>query len=173
MKSDKGIKMKIGFVSTTISIACLASSTEARLGASRNLVDKNVVEGTFVDSTRAGAVGVKNFDVTEGVATASGSASSKTQESIDEHHSQDEQDTTKKNSEEQPKALPSFDKVMHEDAPKHGMYVEGGSDRIRSFCARHNHFGPNSGCEQHQASLRGSRVGKGKAGSNTNSDKYQ
>ena len=139
--------MKIGFVSTTISIVCLASSTEARL-ASRNLVGVNTVEGTHVDPTDDEALFALN-------------------------HSEDEEDTPEKIHDEQPKALPSFDQVMHEDAPKHGMYVEGGSDRIRSFCARHNHFGPNSGCEQHQASLRGSRVRKEKVAIDTNGHKDQ
>eukprot|EP00531_Pseudo-nitzschia_arenysensis_P016641 CAMPEP_0116134920 /NCGR_PEP_ID=MMETSP0329-20121206/10915_1 /TAXON_ID=697910 /ORGANISM="Pseudo-nitzschia arenysensis, Strain B593" /LENGTH=164 /DNA_ID=CAMNT_0003629687 /DNA_START=80 /DNA_END=574 /DNA_ORIENTATION=- len=152
--------MKLGFVSTTVSIAFLASATEARFGASRNLVDKNFVQGAFVDSTITEGVGLENFNVTEGTAEATVSKSSTSQEATEDHHLGGEQDATEKIYEEQPKPLPSYDQVMHKDAPKHGTYVEGGSDRIRSFCARHNHFGPNSGCEQHQASLRGSRTGK-------------
>jgi hypothetical protein len=100
------------------------------------------------------------MEMIEGVATATTSV--ETQEATREQIlKQEEQDQTGVESEqEQPKPLPSFDQVMHKDAPSHGMYVEGGSDRVRSFCARHNHLGPNSGCEQHHASLRGGHVGR-------------
>lgn len=160
MKSEKNIKMKLGFVSTTVSIACLASATEARFGASRNLAGKNIVQGAFVDSITTDSVGLKNLNATERLAEVSMPTSSTTQEATEEHQMEDEQDTTGKVNKEQPKPLPSYDQVMHKDAPKHGTYVEGGAGRVRSFCARHNHFGPNSGCEQHQASLRGSRTRK-------------
>lgn len=120
--------MKIGFVSTTLAIACLASSSEARIGASRNLVGTNTVEDVLLETTRAGVKDVVKIKV-------------------------DEQDTTEGVNQELAKPLPSFDQAMHVDAPKHGKYVRERPGRMESFCARHNHFGPD--CKQHRASLRG------------------
>lgn len=162
--------MKIGFVSTTVAIACLASSTEARIGTSRNLVDKNAVEGAFLDSNSIDSRSAKKVNLIEGVVTASVSTSSQTQEATKEQHLDDQQNTSEEVNQEDQKELPSFDEVMHKDAPKHGTYVEGGSNRMDPFCARHNHFGPNSGCDQHHASLRGGGVGRKKDAAKTGGD---
>lgn len=169
---NQNAKMKIGLVSTTVAIACLASSAEARIGTSRNLVDKNTVEGAILDSAGTNIRGVVKIDLIKGVATASVSTSSQKQETATkEQHLEDKDNASQEVSQEDPKALPSFDQVMHkDDTPKHGVYVEGGSNRMDSFCARHNHFGPNSGCEQHHASLRGGRVGRGKVTAKTSED---
>lgn len=145
----------MGFIRTTMAITCLASSAEARIGTSRNLAESSNIGHAFTDSAVT-----RPMEVIEGVASATTSV--ETQEATREQIlKQEEQDQTGMESEEeQPKPLPSFDQVMHKDTPSHGMYVEGGSDRVRSFCARHNHLGPNSGCEQHHASLRGGHVGR-------------
>lgn len=185
--------MKIGFVSTTtMAIACLASPTDARIGSRRNLVDSSTVGKYFVDSAGTGAMTDMDTTLIEGVATTAmttATTSSQMQEQAtreQQHHlveeeqeqQQQQQQAAEENDQGQdqpPKPLPSFDQVMHKDAPSHGMYAEGGPNKTRSFCARHNHLGPNSGCEQHPASLQGSRVGKGKddtiATTNTNGEK--
>lgn len=133
--------MKIRFVPTTLAIACLASSSEARIGESRNLVGTNAVEDVLLETTRAGAKDVVKINLREGDLKV------------------DEQDTTEPVNQELSKPLPSFDQAMHVDAPKHGKYVRERPGRMDSFCARHNHFGPD--CKQHRASLRG-KMGRNK-----------
>ncbi len=129
--------MKIGFVPATLAISCLASSSEARIGTIRNLVGTNAVEDVLLETTSTGVRDVAKINLSEGVLKV------------------DEQDTSDVVNQEVSKPLPSFDQVMQKDAPKHGKYVRERPGRMDSFCARHNHFGPD--CEQHHASLRGSR----------------
>lgn len=156
--------MKIPFLSTTTAIACLASSTEAQIGTRRNLIDSSIVEETIVISPSTRSTAVKDTNSVGGVATSTATVTTslQTQDATKEQHLEAEQQT------EQPIPLPSFDKVMHKDAPSHGMYAKIG--QTRSFCARHNHFGPNSGCEQHHASLRGRQI-DGRKDATTNSGK--
>ena len=134
------MKMKINISVIALTVSSLSFSTEARVGIQRNLV------GTSADvesSVESGTISVlKNTSL---------------QVSEQEEEKLPPANAVEANDQDRPKPLPSLDVVMHQDAPSHGMYVEGGSARMRSFCARHNHLGSNSGCEQHQ-SLRGSRV---------------
>ena len=141
--------MKIGFVPTTVAIACLASSAQARIGTSRNLVGTNAAEDVLLDTTSTGVRNVAKIDLSEEIITVA------------------EQDTIKVN-QEISKPLPSFDQVMHVDAPKHGKYVKERPGRMDSFCARHNHFGPD--CKQHHTSLRGGRKPNEKIATNVSGD---
>lgn len=147
--------MKIGLLPATLALYYLASSTEARIGTSRNLIERNYDEGAFIDSAETGVMRGRDSTLIQGISTST------KKEDLEE----EQDDPTEEAYPEQRKPLPSLDEVM-EDAPKHGMYVEGGADRVKSFCARHNHFGPNSGCEQH-ASLRGGRVPRENINTNT------
>ena len=133
------MKMKIKIPVIALTVSSLSFSTEARIGIQRNLVGTSADVESSVDSGTISVLKKTSLQVSE-----------QEEEKLPAN-------AVEANDQDRPKPLPSFDVVMHQDAPSHGMYVEGGSARMRSFCARHNHLGSNSGCEQHQ-SLRGSRV---------------